>query len=251
MDEQLLERLGLTKGEIKVYLALNKLGESTVGPIGKESGVSKSKIYDILDRLIEKGLAGHISKNGTKHFTANDPHMILEYAEKQKEELELTKEKLSLNLLPQLLLQRKTATTQSVAELYEGFKGLKAVRDELMRTLNPGDELLIQGAPKIANEKWEGWLLGFHKEREERKVGMRIIYNSDAKKYGAIRKKWKLTKVRYMTNDLSSPNWIDVYPGAVLFGMILKEPIAFVVRDKELAKSFRAYFEIMWKNSKQ
>gem|GEM_PF-6336338 len=32
--------------------------------------------------------------------------------------------------------------------------------------------------------------------------------------------------------------------------IILENPIGFVVRDKELAKSFKNYFEIMWKNSK-
>ena len=91
MDETLLEKLGLTRGEIKVYLALNKIGESTIGPIGKESRVSKSKMYDILDKLIEKGLAGYIIKQGTKYFVANDPHMILGYISKKEDELNKTK----------------------------------------------------------------------------------------------------------------------------------------------------------------
>ena len=108
MDETLLEKLGLTKGEIKVYLALNKLIEATVGPIGKHSKVSKSKIYDILDKLIEKGLVGYITKQGTKYFTANDPHMILEYLAKKENELKKTKEEIS-ELIPQLLLQRSSA----------------------------------------------------------------------------------------------------------------------------------------------
>ena len=60
MDNHLLEKLGLTKGEIKIYFALNELGKATVGPIGEKSKVSKSKIYDILNKLIEKGLVGYI-----------------------------------------------------------------------------------------------------------------------------------------------------------------------------------------------
>ena len=78
---------------------------------------------------------------------------------------------------------------------------------------------------------------------------MKIIYNANAGEYGKIRKKMKLTKVRYLPNQLVSPNWIDIFSDAVLFVMVLKTPIAFIVRDPELVKSFKAYFDIMWKNS--
>lgn len=54
-----------------------------------------------------------------------------------------------------------------------------------MGTLKKGEELLVLGAPKIANDKWEGWLLDFHKNRIKNGVSMRIIYNSNAKEYGA------------------------------------------------------------------
>jgi sugar-specific transcriptional regulator TrmB len=249
MDETLLEKLGLTKGEIKVYLALNKLGESTVGPIGKESKVSKSKMYDILDKLIEKGLVGYITKEGTKYFMANDPHMILEYIEKKESELDKTKNEVITEVLPLLMTQRASISKKRVAEMYEGLNGIKAIREELMKDYNSGDTLLVLGAPKVANVKWEGWFLDFHKRRIQRKIKMKIIYNANAKEYGKIRKKMKLTDVRYLSNKLVSPNWIDVFPDSVLFVMVLKNPIAFVVRDKELANSFRSYFNIMWKNS--
>ena len=109
---------------------------------------------------------------------------------------------------------------------------------------------MVLGAPKIANVKWEGWFLDFHKRRIQKKIKMKIIYNADSREYGKLRAKMKLTEVRYLPNKLVSPNWIDIFPEAVLFVMVLKNPIAFVLRDMELANSFRAYFEIMWKNSK-
>ena len=60
--EILLEELGLTKGEIKVYLTLLKLGETTTGKIVEEAGISSGKIYEILEKLIRKGLASFIIK---------------------------------------------------------------------------------------------------------------------------------------------------------------------------------------------
>ncbi|MFH1399948.1 MAG: helix-turn-helix domain-containing protein [Nanoarchaeota archaeon] len=248
-NEEILERVGLTKGEIRVYLTLNTLGEATVGPIGAKSKVSKSKIYDILDKLIEKGLVGYITRNGTKHFTANDPQMILEYLNQQENVLKKTMHDVN-EALPTLLAQRMSFTEKKIAEIYEGFHGIRAIREELMKTFKTDDTLLVIGAPRIANVRWEGWFLDFHRRRITNGIKMRIIYNADAKQYGSIREAMALTEVRYFGDGMVSPNWIDVFPETVLFIMVLATPIAFVVRDADLAKSFLSYFEILWKNAK-
>jgi sugar-specific transcriptional regulator TrmB len=52
MKHEILERIGLTIGEAKIYLALLDLAQSTTGPIVEESGVSTSKIYKILQSEI-------------------------------------------------------------------------------------------------------------------------------------------------------------------------------------------------------
>ncbi|MBS3118781.1 hypothetical protein J4417_03830 [Candidatus Woesearchaeota archaeon] len=249
MNEITLEKLGLTKGEVKVYLALNKLGEASIGPIVKDSKVSKSKIYDILQRLADKGLVGHIVKEQKRYYLANDPTAVVDFVEKKENELKTLKGEVQ-QLVPELKLLRSLSGEKRTAEVYEGFKGLRNIREQLLAELKSGDTLMVLGAPKIANEKWESWFLNFHKRRIERKIKLEIIYNSDALKYGEIRKKMELTKVRYLPNNLVSPNWVDVFPTAVLFVAILDTPIAFLIRNKELAESFASYFKIMWNNSK-
>src|SRR3989344_5359210 len=247
MHEELFRKIGLTEGEIKVYLALVKLGETTIGPLGKESKVTKSKIYDILDKLIAKGLIGHNIKNQTKHFIANNPKLILEYLSKKSEELEQTQQEATL-LVDQLSLLR-TVQQKSIAEIYEGFHGLRSIREELLATLKKGEELLVLGAPRIANEKWEAWFLQFHTRREERGDGMRIIYNPNTRSYGERRKQFKKTHVKYFPEKLAIPNWIDIYKDTVLFVIVNRDPVVTIVlRDKSLADSFRYSFEIMWKS---
>jgi hypothetical protein len=48
---QELIQLGLTDGEARIYASLLKLGSSKVGAIVRDSHVSYSKIYDVLERL--------------------------------------------------------------------------------------------------------------------------------------------------------------------------------------------------------
>ena len=248
MQDQILEKLGLSKGEVKVYSALLKLGESTITAITTNSGVTKSKIYDILDKLIKKGFVGYNLKDNIKHFFVNDPRNLIDFLEKKEEDIQKSKKEIE-SIMPALLAQRNTSSVNRIAEIYQGFNGMKTVREELLHTFSKGGTLLVLGAPKVANDKWEGWLLDFHKERTKKGVGMRIIYNSDAKEYGRLRKKMKDTEVRYFSEGLNSPNWIDIFPEAVMITIIIEEPIVFLIRNKEIANSFRAYFEIMWKTA--
>jgi sugar-specific transcriptional regulator TrmB len=248
MVDDVLTKIGLTQGEVKVYRALLSLGESTVGGLGKSSGVSKSKLYDVLDRLIGKGLVGSIVKDGVRHFSANDPKMILDYLSKKQLELAKTVKEAEA-ALPEFEKSRNLYSPKRIAEVFQGYRGIKAIREELLSSMKNGDELLVLGAPRVANEKWEHWFLAFHRKREAAGIKLRIIYDSNARDYGVKRTRFKLTKVKYLPSGLLSPNWIDVFNNAVLFVILLDEPIALVVRDKNLVESFRAYFDLMWKIS--
>ncbi len=249
IENKLFEKLGLTNGEIKVYSSLLSLGESSIGLIVKESKVSKSKIYDILDKLITKGFVSYSIKNNVKYFFVNDPHTIIDYLNKKEEDIIKNKREIE-KILPSLISKRSEFIGNRTAEIYQSFNGIRVIREELLRGLKKGEELLVLGAPKIANDKWEAWLLDFHKERIKNKVSLRIIYNSNAKEYGKIRKSMKLTRVKYFSNNLVSPNWVDIFSEAIMFVVIINsEPISIVIRNKELANSFKAYFEIIWATS--
>ena len=48
-------RLGLSEYEARAYVATVALGEGTVREISLESGVPRSRAYDVLERLAERG----------------------------------------------------------------------------------------------------------------------------------------------------------------------------------------------------
>jgi len=103
MDDEALQKLGLTKGESAVYLALLELGESTAGVIAKKAGVSSSKVYEILERLMAKGLAGRVSKSGRMLFSASDPKALERMVAEKKKELD-EQEKALISMLPSLMI---------------------------------------------------------------------------------------------------------------------------------------------------
>ncbi len=87
MIEESLESAGMTKSEVKVYLSMVDLGSSSVGQIISKSNVTSSKIYELLDKLIHKGLVSSIIKKGVKHFEAAPPSRILDYLNEKENSL--------------------------------------------------------------------------------------------------------------------------------------------------------------------
>ena len=62
---QLLQKLNLNKKEAAIFLTLVKLGKATASAIGRDSGVTRTHIYDLVQSLIKKGLVGTVAKYPT------------------------------------------------------------------------------------------------------------------------------------------------------------------------------------------
>src|SRR3989338_2860731 len=104
MDLKELKKLGLTEGEVKIYTALLELGETTRTKLAKKSGVSPSKIYDVTNRLLEKGIISSVKKQGIIHFSAANPQRFNDLIDKKETEIKNEKELLHI-LLPTLLIK--------------------------------------------------------------------------------------------------------------------------------------------------
>src|SRR3989338_3750233 len=144
MNIEILETIGLTKAEIKVYLALLEIGSSTTGPIVEKSGASSSKIYEILEKLIQKGLASFVIESGMKYFEAAQPSRLLDYMREKEESLTKQRQELQ-NIIPELELKRKYSKQKSEATIFRGLKGVKTAYEDILNTLKPGDEYYVTG----------------------------------------------------------------------------------------------------------
>lgn len=249
MDTKPLEEIGLTNGEIKVYLALLKLGQTTAGPIVDESRVTRSKIYDILERLKNKGLVSYITKESTKYFSAADPHNILEYLNKKEEEIQDEKESIN-KILPQLLNQQKLAQKSKVAEVFIGMKGMENAFNVLLNEVNPDEDFYVFGAGEGEDiEKIQTFFHRFHDKRAKKKIMTYIIYTESARGLFPTQDNSKFIQARYLID--SSPTAINIYKDYTIIALLTKDPITFLIKNKEVTDSFKKYFKVMWKLAKK
>lgn len=251
MNTQLLEQIGLTKTEIKLYLTLLKLGESSTTKIMQESQVPASKVYEFLDKLIKKGLVSYIVNNNKKQFRAENPENLKNYLENKKEYLD--KQILQVDsLIPQLNHLNTEKEEEIEVSVYKGLAGLKSLYEKSFKILEKGDTHYILGAPKIGNEKIEGYLLDWHKRRIKKGIKCKYIYDIDARQYAEVREKMPLTEIRYLSKDAVSPVWVEIFKNYVATGHITNTgAVIFLINDKEIARRYLSYFEIIWKSSKK
>ncbi len=368
MDEKaVLSELGLSEGEIKVYLALLKLGPIQVSKIKEETKLHRTTIYDFLEKLLNKGLASYVVRNNVKYYNAADPNMLVGFLKEKQEHLN--------QILPELNKLAKFKKEEVKVEVYKGTEGLKTVMldairagqdivgmgidescwkkklpvfteqyqrmlkenniheyiltkanpeflfdqkqthykfvsasyfsptstliyadkilltvwepsltsvlienkqlaqayrqhfnalweqesmvfrgedeiksvfSDMIKTLKPEDEYIAFGVPSVPRH-WVDYFDGFCSELEKKKVTTRIIIDEKATPLLKMTKKHKSVNARTLSQEHMTPSEVDIYGDKVAIILWAKEPQAFVIKNKQIANSFKKYFELLWK----
>lgn len=247
MDTKILEEIGLTDSEIKVYLALLELGSSKKGPIVKKAGITSSKIYEVIDKLIERGLASYVLKDKVKYFNTAPPSRIKDYLKEKEAKLKEQETELD-KLLPSLELKQKLTEKKTDAEVYRGWRGMQTVYNDLLESLKSKDEFYIFGASRGMDiKKVKSFYTRFNEKIKKKKLKANIIFNENAR--GNIPNVEKTAKVKYL--DHTTPSEILIYKNKTAVVLLEKEPLIILIRGESIAKSFKAYFDVMWMVAKK
>jgi sugar-specific transcriptional regulator TrmB len=235
-SENSLREMGLTEHETKVYLALLKNGSSLAGKISRMTGIHRRNVYDITERLIKKGFVGYIVKNNRRFFEAVNPEKFLDVLKEKEEGL-----KENLPFLRELFAGAKE---KQETNFYKGLEGLKNVfQDQLDE--NKEKEILILGASQSAFEILPFYFKWYDKDRVKKKIKVRMIASEK------LKKKIPLSEIRYLPEKYSNPLAINIYKDKVAIILWKKSPIVIVIKEKEIADSYKKYFELTWRGARR
>jgi sugar-specific transcriptional regulator TrmB len=232
--EEILKKLGLENKEIKVYLALLKLGKCTVEKIKNETRIERTHIYKILERLQDKNFATSLIENRTKHFIATEPDKLLQGLKNTGEELK--------GIIPQLTALPSIKPKEEIKiTVYRGKDGLKRLGEELLSTTK---EYLVMGEQGRLQEVLPIYSEQFMKKLEEKGVKEKVL----AKKGMKVIKSTN-TSIRYVSKEFNFPTSTVMYNNNVVI-VIWSEPLAIRIESDEVAESYRSQFNALWNISK-
>ncbi|MEK6886241.1 MAG: helix-turn-helix domain-containing protein [Nanoarchaeota archaeon] len=244
METDILRKIGLSRGEIKVYLALLELDSTTTGPLVKKSGIPSSNIYPILNDLIKKGLVSYKITANKKYFKAEDPNRLKEFLEEQKKNLNEQEKK--LGSLVEELSKRQMKVEKQESYTYEGIKGIKTALEQVLKILKKNETFYVIDASRTSNEKLMGYFNDFHKRREKQGINYKVIYGKESLKFAQERKTYRLTKVRILPPNVKIPSVFWIFKDYVVIAVFSEEPIALMIKNGQISKGFLANFELLW-----
>ena len=95
MYQEILENLGLSTNEAKVYESLLFLGVTTANNIALYSKIQRRNVYDTIKKLKEIGLCSEYSEDGVKKFKAIHPQRLLDMLKEKEETVQ--------NIIPEMI----------------------------------------------------------------------------------------------------------------------------------------------------
>tara|TARA_Y100000034_G_scaffold89023_1_gene106982 strand:+ start:5841 stop:6584 length:744 start_codon:yes stop_codon:yes gene_type:complete len=234
-----LESVGLNKNEILVYLDLIRIGKSSVGDISKRTKIHRSNTYDILEKLVKKGIVDQIIDNEKKVFYPKEPRDLLNYLKQKEGELK--------KIIPEIEnIQNKPKEERKVSIT----EGLNSVKNIILHFLDSSEGIDVYGTPKETVDLLGGFIPEFHKLRIKKKIPMRHIFGVDSLKRIRELNEMEYTKARYFPSSYSSKISTNICCDKVVL-ILWDIPVsAIVIENKQVAETYKNYFEILWESAK-
>jgi sugar-specific transcriptional regulator TrmB len=234
--QSVLENLGFSPNEIKVYLALNDHGSSKAGKVAKVAKIDRSSCYNTLKSLIEKGLVSYVSIGQVKWFQSAGPKKLLQYIKEQEEDIK--------EILPELDARHKATKTQGQVRLYKGLKGVRTIFQDIISSKTK--ENLLFGSESQLEERMPAYQKQFVRQLKENKMSVREIVREDRSSKTSNPK-----HTRYVKKNVISPVVTNIYEDKIALIIWTDEPEGIIIENEAAAKAYRSYFEFMWDNAKK
>ncbi|MBI5134797.1 hypothetical protein HZA86_00980 [Candidatus Uhrbacteria bacterium] len=242
MYREVLEEIGLSPNEAKIYEGLLDIGIASVPAISLKIGVHKRNIYDIIPKLLKKGLIYQIADTKENLYAALEPEKLSDLIWEKQAKLK--------NILPALQEQFKKTATGEAVYIYKGVEGFK---NYLRDILTVGEDVYFVGAKG-------GWfdadlhifIQKFLRQAREKKIKYFHIFDAEVKKFAPDLLKELGKPYRFLPKQYSTTGAIDIFGDHVVTfsGLTLKditEDVTLVVIvNKKLADCYRTWFKFIW-----
>lgn len=243
MEEKIIEFLksiGFTKNESLVYLDLVSNKTSSATRVSLRTKLHRANVYDSLNALIKKGFVSEIIKEDKKSFRALELSKIKDYLNQKESELK--------DIIPLIksMISIETIEKEEVVLL----KGVFSVKNFLIGSLEYSKSIEMYGVSKeFLDSLGEGFLNEFNRVRVKKKVPLRIILKKKIEESSQFRQ-IPYTEVRASNIDYASLAVFTLLEEEVMMVIPVKPFSIINIKSREIAQSYKEYFNVLWKNSK-
>ena len=241
-------KIGLTEYEAKTYVALSRLGIARGPEISKESSVPKTRVYDVLKLLVNKGLVEIVQERPMVFKVVKPEVGIKQLLKKKIEDMKKTETNI-LNSLSKIktkpkfkLIQENVFTALGYEKMYSLSSNWYKKAKEEISVFSVGEKIpyplrieIIRAVKRGVNcrlivTKYDDENINILKKHAE--TGMKIRYYASTQRWT-----FAIFDKRNVMINVRNPK-------------IKEERFSIFFEIPEFAKSLNEYYEMLWKKSK-
>lgn len=240
--ETVLKNFGLSEKEIKIYLALLKLGSAAVRAIAQSADINRTTTHEILNKLIDQSLVSYVDKEKHRYFTAEPPEHLLHALKIREQNLGAIAADIK-QIMPELKNLYEKSDSKPKAKYFEGDTGLRAVMQDVLDCVaRTADKKYYVYSSSAIRDALHRVFPNWNDERIKRRISVQSIsIGAGGELHGLDERKW-------LSQDEGAPTYTMLYAGktALISLNAEKEPIGVVVEDVNTYKTKIMIFRALW-----
>ena len=236
MLQNIIENIGLTQKEARIYLAALEIGSNPVSKIATKAKLNRVTTYDIIEKLAKRGLVSSFTRAKVKFYSATDPELVVNDFKKKVEEMETA--------LPVLKQMNGEAANKPKVMSYESIEAIKTIFKDALST---DGEILICSNIKETELHWPTFMMDFEKKRMEYELPLRLITINDSR--GQFMREYDdefQRTTRLIAGEANFKATRIIYGNKVAM-ISFAAQTGVLIEDVEICESQKALFETNWK----
>lgn len=242
MIEATLKHLGLNDKGVKVYLALLRMGPSSVRKIAEEADVNRGTTYDVLKELMDLGLVSYYHKDKHQYFTPENPERLRDAVNKKWREMAEIEKKVS-SIIPELRLIAEKSARGPMVRYYEGYQGVKSILQDVLEVVSRAEEKEYQvySSKKVREVLYKEYA-NFTDDRLKKRLRVKVLSMGDGGELHGLDKR------KSLPGKEDTGAYTIIYDDRMAIISLNHEgfPLGIVVSNKEVSKTQKMIFDFIW-----
>jgi sugar-specific transcriptional regulator TrmB len=242
MNISVFKKIDISEKAGRVYLALLRLGPSSVRQLADECDLNRGTTYDALKLLQERGLVRYFKARTKQQFVAEDPAVLESLVAAQEAALARTKQAVH-ELIPELQALHHSGGERPIAKYYTQDE-LQHILLDVLETCEHAEDPMyrIYSAAGVRTCLYEAYP-EFTQERIRRGIHVRALAIGDGGRLHGLDERKYLSQVSQDT-----PTYILIYPGKTAYISLDAKgsPIGVVIENHGISFTQQQLFDVLW-----
>jgi sugar-specific transcriptional regulator TrmB len=247
-------KLGFETEVADIYLALHAHGPQNISELSRNSGVERTRIYRLIDTLMDSGLVeveSHFKRGVIKAAPITNLNLLI-----GRKEQELKSLQDELGLIEQVLARNSLSNPAARIQFYRGPEGIRQMQLNLLHSKSAIIQSIMHRPihDVTGGAFYKSWTEKWDQEGRER----RILHN---KHFIKLNDQWNaknqdIEPNNYETRTISPASPVkfdtDIYDDIVAYyNWHEGEVFGFEVYNKDIADFQRVSFDMLWAQAKK